>query len=171
MHDKSSKYMKPRKWPSRVGCLLGIGALLFLPYFVLIALCRIGITTDAIRSTMLALADNPIVPALFRYGGSALIIGAVITGIIRRVRHGKCPPDPHSDLIALRCFLVAVLFISFNGLMLSLPINLEIYAWTSGLAAALSIIGILLAARAKHWRYVFIFFFLLLFLASLAPAH
>ena len=102
MHDKSSKYMKPRKWPSRVGCLLGIGALLFLPYFVLIAFLWIGITPDAIRSTMLALADDPIVPAICRYGGSALIIGAVITGIIRRVRHGKRPPDPHSDLIALK---------------------------------------------------------------------
>ena len=163
--------MKPRKWPSRLGCLLGIGALLFLPYFVLIALCGAGITPDAIRSTMLALADTPIVPALFRYGGSALIIGAVITGIIRRARHGKCPPDPHSDLIALRCFLVAIIFISFNGLMLLSLIELELYAWTSDVAAALSIIGILLATRAKRWRYIFIFFFLLLLLASLAPAH
>jgi len=117
------------------------------------------------------IAYSPAVPVVRKVLvalGSAMVIFAASWWIAARFR-GKCVPLLMPDIKSLPLFLFTSFLIPFTCLELAVATNCDFRAIQCSASFVISLLGSLVAARTKRYRYILYYLVMFLLMGSFFP--
>ena len=126
--------------------------------------------SNPIREFMFYNSQVSIVRTALMVTGGLIVVVAAAFAVSRRISHRKCDLDIVSDRAALRGFAVAMLLASVFCLTLMSVVGCDAVPLQAGAMSCLTLLGSVVAIRAKRKRWIIVYFLIWMLVGALAPA-